>query len=67
MMLCAMESPRPVPAPSGLVVKNGSKIRLCKSGGTPGPLSSIEMSRAAGVIIRVVILRVRGGGEAAMA
>ena len=31
--------PMPVPPPAGLVVKNGSKIRLRTSSGMPGPLS----------------------------
>ena len=37
-----MSSPSPVPSPTGLVVKNGSKIRLCTSGGMPGPVSPIS-------------------------
>ncbi len=32
-----VDSPNPVPWPSGLVVKNGSKIRVCTSGGIPLP------------------------------
>ena len=32
--------PSPVPSPSGLVVKNGSKTRGTTSAGIPGPLSS---------------------------
>jgi hypothetical protein len=38
----AMESPRPDPCPTSLVVKNGSKIRLRVSGGMPGPVSRIS-------------------------
>src|SRR6516165_4190418 len=34
-----MSRPRPVPSPTGLVVKNGSNIRFLISGGTPGPVS----------------------------
>lgn len=34
-----MESPNPVPCPTGLVVKKGSKTCLRFSGGIPGPLS----------------------------
>ena len=34
--------PSPVPCPTGLVVKNGSKIRLRTSGAMPGPVSSIS-------------------------
>src|SRR5207245_1022320 len=33
------ESPRPLPSPGGLVVKNGSKIRGRASSGIPGPVS----------------------------
>src|SRR3989442_9330912 len=33
------ESPRPLPSPGGLVVKNGSKIRGSASSGIPGPVS----------------------------
>src|SRR3989441_92886 len=40
----AMASPRPVPCPGGLVVKNGSKIRGRTSSGTPGPSSSNSTS-----------------------
>ena len=32
-----MDSPRPVPTPTGLVVKKGSKMRSCSSGGMPRP------------------------------
>ena len=39
-ILCTVESPRPVPLPFGLVVKNGSKIRSRTSVGIPLPLSS---------------------------
>ena len=34
-----MSSPSPVPSPTGLVVKNGSKMRPRMSSGTPGPVS----------------------------
>ena len=34
------ERPRPVPAPTGLVVKKGSSTRLRSAAGTPGPLSA---------------------------
>src|SRR5205823_13870799 len=36
---CAMASPSPVPLPTALVVKNGSKMRSQSSGAIPGPLS----------------------------
>ncbi len=35
---------RPVPTPCGLVVKNGSKIRLRTSSAMPGPLSSTSIA-----------------------
>ena len=35
-----MSRPRPVPLPTGLVVKNGSKMRSRISAGMPGPLST---------------------------
>jgi hypothetical protein len=38
----AVESPRPVPAPTLLVVKNGSKMRGASSSGMPGPSSAIS-------------------------
>jgi hypothetical protein len=37
-----MSSPRPVPSPTGLVVKNGSKMRGRISGAMPVPLSPIS-------------------------
>ena len=43
-----MLSPSPVPWPTGLVVKNGSKIRSRISGGTPGPVS--QMSTTTGSV-----------------
>src|SRR4051794_10484959 len=36
----AVSSPRPVPAPTPLVVKNGSKTRSTTSGAMPGPSSA---------------------------
>ncbi len=41
-----MESPRPVPTPAGLVVKNGSKMRDTISGGMPGPSSDTSSRQA---------------------
>ena len=38
-MLYVIESPRPVPAPTSFVVKNGSNTRLAISAGIPGPAS----------------------------
>src|SRR3984957_16672877 len=40
----AMSNPSPVPSPTGLVLKNGSKIRFLMSAGMPGPLSPISTS-----------------------
>ena len=37
------DRPRPVPSPTGFVVKNGSKIRLMSDAGMPGPESSTTM------------------------
>src|SRR6266404_7958245 len=34
---------KPIPVPSGLVVKNGSKTRSLLSTGIPSPVSSMEM------------------------
>src|SRR5690606_251309 len=39
IMPCTTESPRPVPWPGGLVVKNGSKILFFTSGVSPSPVS----------------------------
>ena len=39
-MPCTMDSPRPVPLPSALVVKKGSKMRARCSGSMPGPCPS---------------------------
>ena len=37
-----MDSPNPVPTPTGLVVKNGSKMRGRTSSGIPTPVSEIS-------------------------
>ena len=37
-MRCAMSSPRPVPWPTGFVVKKASKTRGCRSAGMPRPV-----------------------------
>ncbi len=39
-----IERPRPVPTPSGLVVKNGSKMRSRESCGIPRPVSEISIT-----------------------
>ncbi len=41
----AVDSPRPVPLSTSLVVKNGSKIRLRVSSSMPGPLSHTRRRR----------------------
>src|SRR5205807_5933578 len=43
-----MDRPRPVPFPTSLVVKNGSKILCSRPGGMPGPESANATSTAAG-------------------
>ena len=50
MMLCQTERPRPVPAPTGLVVKNGSRIscaqcRPARPGRCPRPQSHTILAR----------------------
>src|SRR4051812_30556865 len=40
----AMSSPRPLPSPTPLVVKNGSKIRCWTSAGMPGPSSTTSIT-----------------------
>ena len=44
-----MLSPRPVPLPVGLVVKNGSKIRCRTAGSMPVPSSATSMQTPAGL------------------
>jgi hypothetical protein len=44
IMSWLMESPRPVPSPVGLVVKNGSNILSFTAGAMPVPLSRILIS-----------------------
>ena len=39
-----VERPRPVPLPTSLVVKNGSKILSITSGGMPVPVSDTSIS-----------------------
>ena len=54
---CTMESPNPVPWPCGLVVKNGSNIRLMFSWEIPLPesVTDIAMYSPAGRSARVAI------------
>ena len=48
-MVRETDRPSPVPCPTGLVVKNGSKIRRCRLSGMPGPLSlTVRVTRPAG-------------------
>ena len=42
MMEKQIERPSPVPTPTPLVVKPGSKIRACTSAGIPGPPAAPE-------------------------
>lgn len=50
-----MSSPSPVPSPTGLVVKKGSKMRLRISAGTPGPVSrNSTSSRSPSRAVRTV-------------
>jgi hypothetical protein len=50
MMSRLMGRPRPVPSPTGLVVKKGSKMRSRFSGAIPQPLScSIRSAEQCGV------------------
>ena len=46
-----MERPSPVPAPLGLVVKNGSMARLSTSGGIPVPWSETTTKAVAGPLL----------------
>jgi hypothetical protein len=39
-----VDRPRPVPLPTSLVEKNGSKILACTSGVMPVPVSSTSIS-----------------------
>ena len=42
MIPCVIDRPSPVPVPTGLVVKKGSKIRLSIYDGMPAPISAIS-------------------------
>ena len=46
-----------MPAPTSLVVKNGSKIRCSSSGGTPGPLSANVTTATGGRTSHVIQIR----------
>ncbi len=59
-MRCAIDRPSPVPTPTGLVVKNGSKTRPRFSWAMPQPVSSISSvgrSRASSRVRTVIVLR----------
>ena len=43
MMPCTTLKPRPVPCPTGLVVKKGSKTLVSCSGGMPVPVSATSI------------------------
>lgn len=50
------ETARPMPIPRGLVVKNGSKMRLAVAGSRPGPLSLIvTCAMRASLLVRMAI------------
>src|SRR5262249_29946226 len=54
-------SPRPVPLPTSLVVKNGSKMRSATSRGIPGPSSrmvTVTVSASASAVVATHILPV---------
>jgi hypothetical protein len=57
--------PRPVPMPSLLVVKKGSKMRSRSAGSTPGPLSARAATRAARRRSPSVMGEPGGDGQAA--
>ena len=48
MMPWQMDRPSPVPMPTGLVVKNGSKMRASRSGAMPVPVSCTSTSTRPG-------------------
>src|SRR4051794_35199362 len=50
-----MSRPKPVPSPTGFVVKNGSKMRPTTSSGMPGPVSPISTcTRSPTRLVRMV-------------
>src|SRR6266849_2965433 len=55
-----MDKPRPVPLPTSLVVKKGSKIRFSNPGGIPGPLSWKFSSTISASVRPVMEIRFRG-------
>src|SRR5262249_19768830 len=60
-MLATIASPRPVPFPGSLVVKNGSKIFSRSAGGMPGPQSATTtFTISAGGFTRSSHIRARG-------
>src|SRR4029077_5652570 len=60
MMSCVIESPRPVPSPAGLVVKNGLNIFSFPSSGMPLPLSRMRIST---VVPRFFVVARRVGSK----
>src|SRR2546426_249731 len=56
----AMDKPRPVPFPTSLVVKNGSKIRRSSPDGIPCPVSTNAISTAAGPTEAEMRIALRG-------
>jgi hypothetical protein len=54
-----MASPSPVPTPTGLVVKKGSKMRCITSGLMPAPLSSTSTTTRRALLSLQVAMRRR--------
>ena len=52
-----MESPRPVPSPSDLVLKNGSNTRCATASGIPGPLSEMLTESPSGSHLVAISIR----------
>src|SRR5437660_841280 len=61
-MLWQIDRPRPVPSPTSLVVKNGSKMRSRMAGSMPGPLSETSITISS-PCRRVGAGQRRGGAE----
>src|SRR5439155_11175273 len=65
MIPYVIERPRPVPLPTSLVVKNGSKIRRSSPGGIPCPLSANETSTAPESVEPKMRMALRGASATA--
>src|SRR2546430_5638200 len=60
-----MDRPRPVPFPTSLVVKNGSKIRCSSPDGIPCPVSANETSTAPEPVEPAMRMALRGASATA--